>query len=131
MPQKLKSLSGVLAIAIVSTILGSVKIAQAEPFGYHPVADEFNRRFFESSGDFFQSVNFQGYTNDLLGIGSPTGIIGFPEKQIERDSSQLHGLYREMLQQQISSDPIIRVPDALNPFNTSLLGLPSGQKIAP
>ena len=122
MPQKLKSLSGVLAIAIVSTILGSVKIAQAEPFGYHPVSDEFNRRFFESSGDFFQSITFQGYTNDLLGIGSPTGIIGFPEKQIERDSSQLHGLYR---------DPIIRVPDALNPFNTSLLGLPSGQKIAP
>jgi len=124
MAQKFKSLSGVLVLAVVSTILGAANIAQAEPFRYHPVADEFNRRFFESSGDFFQSVSFQGYTNDILGIGSPTGRSAFPEKQLERDASQLHGLYREMLEQQVSSDAIIRVPDAINPFDTSLLGLP-------
>ena len=131
MTKNFKSLSGVMVLAIVSTLLGSAKIAQAEPFTYHPVADEFNRRFFESSGDFFQSVSFQGYTNDILGIGSPTGRSGFPEKQIERDASNLHGLYRELMQQQVSSDPIIRVPDAINPFDTSLLGLPPGQTIAP
>jgi len=124
MAQKFKSLSGVLVLAVVSTILGSAKIAQAEPFIYHPVADEFNRRYFEASGDFFQSVSFQGYANDILGIGSPSGRSGFPEKQVERDASRVHGLYREVLQQQVSSDPIIRVPDAINPFDTSLLGLP-------
>jgi hypothetical protein len=127
MAKQFKILSSALIIAVASTILGSAKIAQAEPFGYNPVADEFNRRFFEASGDFYQSVSVQGYTNDILGIGSPAGISAFPEKQIERDGSQLHGLYREMMEQQASNDPIIRVPDAINPFNSSLLGLPPGQ----
>jgi hypothetical protein len=127
MVKQFRIVSSALIIAVASSLLGSAKIAQAEPFGYNPVADEFNRRFYEASGDFFQSVSLQGYTNDLLGIGSPTGIVAFPEKQIERDGSQLHGLYREMMEQQVSSDPIIRVPDALNPFNSSLLGLPPRQ----
>jgi hypothetical protein len=131
MGQKLKSLSGVLAIAIASATLTSTKPAQAEPIRLHPVADSFNRQFFEASGDFYHNVSLQGYLGDYLGIGSPSGVIAFPEKEIERDASRIEGLYRKIMQRQVSSDPILRVPDASNPFDSSVMALPPACQVAP
>ncbi|NJK65816.1 MAG: hypothetical protein HC789_11060 [Microcoleus sp. CSU_2_2] len=131
MGQKLKSLSGVLAIAIASATLTSTKPAQAEPIRLHPVADSFNRQFFEASGDYFHNSSLQGYLGDYLGIGSPSGVLGFPEKEIERDASRIEGLYRKIMQRQVSSDPLLRVPDAINPFDSSVMALPPACQIAP
>lgn len=119
-----KSLSSVLAIAIASAGLASAQVAQAEPFTYHPIADQFNEAFFSNSGDFFQATSPLRPVADILGLGSRRGGLAFPEREMERDGNDIHGLYREMMQQQVSSDPIIRVPDLVNPFDTSVMMLP-------
>lgn len=131
MSQNLKNLSSMLIIAIASATLTSVKPAQAERIRFHPVADTFNQQFFQSSGDFYYNVSLQGYFGDYLGIGSPSGIVAFPEKEIERDANRINGFYRQMMQRQVSSDPILRVPDAANPFDSSVMALPPACQFAP
>ena len=131
MSQNLKNLSSLLILAIVSATLASVKPAQAEPIRLQPVADSFNRQFFEASGDFYHNVSLQGYMGDYLGIGSPSGVVAFPEKEIERDASRINGIYRRVMQRQVSSDPILRVPDAVNPFDSSVMALPPACQLAP
>ena len=131
MSQKLKSLSGALILAIASAALASVKPAQADTARFHPIADDFNRQFFEASGDFYHNISLQGYFGDYVGIGSPSGVVAFPEKEIERDASRVNGMYRRVLQRQVSSDPIIRVPDAVNPFDSSVMALPPACQLAP
>ncbi len=131
MSQKLKSLSGALILAVASAALASVKPAQAEPIRFQPVADDFNRQFFEASGDYYRNVSLQGYMGDYLGIGASSGVVAFPDKEIERDASRLNGLYRRVLQRQVSSDPILRVPDATNPFDASIMALPPACQLAP
>jgi len=68
---------------------------------------------------------------DYLGIGSPSGVVAFPEKEIERDASRVNGFYRRVMQRQVSSDPILRVPDAVNPFDSSVMALPPACQLAP
>ncbi|MEG3845671.1 hypothetical protein QT971_01445 [Microcoleus sp. herbarium19] len=131
MIQNLKSLSGALILAIASAAIASVKPAQAEPARFHPIGDDFNRQFFEASGDFYHNVSLQGYLGDYLGIGAPSGVVAFPEKEIERDASRVNGLYRRVMQRQVSSDPILRVPDAVNPFDSSVMALPAACQLAP
>ena len=131
MSQKLKSLSGALILAIASATLASVKPAQADTARFHPIGDDFNRQFFEASGDFYHNISLQGYLGDYVGIGSPSGVVAFPEKEIERDSSRVNGMYRRVMQRQVSSDPIIRVPDAVNPFDSSVMALPPACQLAP
>lgn len=130
MSQNLKSLSGALILAIASVAMASVKPAQAEPARFHPIGDDFNRQFFEASGDFYHNVSLQGYLGDYLGIGAPSGVVAFPEKEIERDASRVNGLYRRVMQRQVSSDPILRVPDAVNPFDSSVMALPPACQLA-
>ena len=131
MSQKLKSLSAALILAVASAAMASVKPAQAQTERFHPIADDFNRQFFEASGDFYHNVSLQGYLGDYLGIGSPSGVVAFPEKEIERDASRVNGFYRRIMQRQVSSDPILRVPDAVNPFDSSVMALPAACQLAP
>jgi hypothetical protein len=131
MSQKLKSLSGALILAVASASLASIKPAQAETARFSPVGDDFNRQFFEASGDFYHNVSLQGYFGDYLGIGSPSGVVAFPEKEIERDASRINGIYRRVMQRQVSNDPILRVPDAVNPFDSSVMALPPACQLAP
>ncbi|MBD0310441.1 MAG: hypothetical protein ICV80_20775, partial [Microcoleus sp. T1-bin1] len=116
MSQKLKSLSGALILAVASAAMASVKPAQAQTERFHPIADDFNRQFFEASGDFYHNVSLQGYLGDYLGIGSPIGVFAFQEKQIEMDSSRFNGLYRRKMKPQVSSYTILRDPDAHKPY---------------
>ncbi|MEG5017806.1 MULTISPECIES: hypothetical protein [unclassified Microcoleus] len=131
MSQKLKSLSGALILAVASAAMAYVKPVQAQTERFHPIADDFNRQYFEASGDFYHNLSLQGYLGDYLGIGSPSGVVAFPEKEIERDASRLNGLYRRVMQRQVSSDPILRVPDAVNPFDASIMALPAACQLGP
>ncbi|MBE9185199.1 hypothetical protein IQ270_10845 [Microcoleus sp. LEGE 07076] len=131
MSQKLTTLSRALILAVASAAMASVKGVQAETARFHPISDDFNRQFFEASGDFYHNVSLQGYFGDYLGIGAPSGVVAFPEKEIERDASRLNGLYRRVMQRQVSSDPVLRTPDAVNPFDSSVMALPSACQLAP
>lgn len=49
--------------------------------------------------------------------------IGFPDNEIVSDVRNTNELYRELLKQQESSDPVLRTNDLPNPFNSSLYEL--------
>jgi hypothetical protein len=55
----------------------------------------------------------------------PNGINGFPETLITDDARRLNDLHRDAMLEQTSSDRIIRTPDLINPYNTSILTQPT------
>ena len=126
---RLTQLLSALTLAAASSVLASAAMAQTDPLGYEPIRLEtipeaFNRSFFEDSGDFYRNRSIQRQIGYIIGPGLPGGA-GFPELELERDAERLNRLYVETLEQQVSSDPIIRTPDLPNPFNSSMRTLSS------
>lgn len=120
---QLTRLLSVLTLAAVSSLLATAVKAQTTS-GYEPVRietlpDAFNRAYSEESGDIFRNSSIKSQINHIIGAGLP-GRASFPDLQIERDAKRINILYRDALEQQVSSDPIIRTPDLSNPFNTTL-----------
>ena len=56
-----------------------------------------------------------------------TGLGGFPEQRINRDSAALSETYKELLVLQTQSTATVRVPDLPNPYTTSVQLLPTSQ----
>lgn len=115
---RLKSVLSLMALAAASTVSTAVT-AQERPATFKPreaIPDVVNRAFY-GSGESFQDVRRP--------IEALIGVPKFPENAIARDSDRLDRLYRDLLSQQVSSDPIIRTVDLPNPYNTSVLTLPS------
>jgi hypothetical protein len=115
---------GVLVLAAASSMVASAAIADTDPANYEPIQveaipDTVNRVFFDEGGDFFRNRSYRRQVDFLLGTGS---LIrpGFTENEEYRDSEKIENLYRYLLDQQVSSDPIIRTLDLSNPYNTSL-----------
>jgi hypothetical protein len=73
---------------------------------------------FESE-NFFENRDFGSQIEFLLGPG-PIDRASFPELEITRDAFLLDLVYRDLLAEQVASDPIIRTPDLANPYGTSL-----------
>jgi hypothetical protein len=129
MQMRLTQLLSALTLAAASSVLASAARAQTDPSGYEPIRLEtipeaFNRSFFEESGDFYRNRSTLRQIGYIIGPGFP-GRAGFPELELERDAERINRLYIETLEQQVSSDPIIRTPDLPNPFNSSLRSLSS------
>ncbi|ABB58623.1 hypothetical protein PCC6311_2693 [Synechococcus elongatus PCC 6311] len=83
-----------------------------------PLDDAFNRAYFWNSPNYFNGTNLWWNINDILGFG------GFPEERIRRDGAAVNDLTRWGQDRQTSDDPVLRVADANNPFDTSLSLLP-------
>jgi len=82
------------------------------------IPEAFEDAFFSNSGSFFDSHGI------LPSLGLIFGIPHYPENAITRDGHRVHRLYRDVLQQQVASDPTIRTPDLPNPFSGSVLTTP-------
>jgi hypothetical protein len=124
-------LIAVLAFAAVASFFAESAIAQTNPSTVSTgeyIPDAINRAFFSDSGDIYRNANARRQVQFLLGIGSPSRNA-FPENEIRRDAERIEVLYRDLLEQQISSDPLIRTPDLANPFNTSLKVLGTNQRV--
>ncbi|WP_413165510.1 hypothetical protein ACL6C3_03870 [Capilliphycus salinus ALCB114379] len=127
-----KFLSGVMAVSALSTVWATQAIAQVEVevpprTTFNPVADEFNRAASNSSADIFRAQSLLGQVQFIFGVGFPwpNGSIGaFPEQALARDTRGLILLYRDAFLKQYSSDPVIRVIDLPNPYNSSILTQP-------
>lgn len=120
MARKFQSFSGLLAIAVIAT-LASASIAKAEepkPTTFQPLGQEFNRAFRGAHGDFFQNRSVFKQLGDFF------GIVRFRERGITRDARKLNELYRELMEAQFSSTPIIQTPDLPNPYNSSVMTAP-------
>ncbi|HEY9598931.1 MAG TPA: hypothetical protein V6D33_14800 [Cyanophyceae cyanobacterium] len=136
-----KLLSG-LVFTAASTVLASAAMAQtdpsapqapanprtlgveAAPLTFEPnrvvgLPELFNRAFFNESGDFYETRRIPSQIKMIIGPGLFEGAR-FPDLEIERDARLINVLYQDVLDQQVSSDPVIRTPDLANPFDTSL-----------
>ncbi len=121
MGMRIKSLLGAVMLSAVATSISDAATAQDAPV-FRPretVPTTINRTYFGKLGEFSDRNPLR--STQLL-IGTP---FGFPENQISRDAERLHRLYTDLINQQVSSDPIIRTADLPNPYNFSVLTLPS------
>lgn len=122
---RIKRLLAVGAIATVSTTVAtSVALeaaAQERPAPFQP------RKSIPAAVDeaFFGDTDSFPYKNLSRPIEVLIGVPGFPENLLARDAEKVHRIYRDLLNQQVSSDPLIRTADLPNPYNTSLLTLPT------
>jgi hypothetical protein len=115
---RLKSLIGVGVIA-ASTLFAVAAQAQGRPAAFRPreaVPDAMDRAFDSAVSDF---------RGPKLTVQTMIGTGSFPENAVARDGEHIHRLYRDLLNQQVSNDPIIRTADLPNPYNTSILTLPT------
>ncbi|MEM8604656.1 MAG: hypothetical protein AAGF24_12580 [Cyanobacteria bacterium P01_H01_bin.121] len=104
-----------------------VEIDIVRPAFYGTPAEAMERAFFQDGNDLIESVTFGQQIRGIFGVGISAGLGAFPENQMLQDSRTVELVYRDALRQQSQSDPTIRVPDLANPFNTSLMLLPSSQ----
>ncbi|MGL4621029.1 hypothetical protein [Chroococcidiopsis sp.] len=112
MPIKFNCFSGILLA--VGVVAGFQASAIAQPSN-HTLADRFQQTMFTSNPNFFQNRSFGRQFDWLLGTN------GFPDNEINRDAKRTDDLYRTALEQQVSSDPVIRTRDLPNPYRTSVL----------
>jgi hypothetical protein len=125
---KFKNLIGVLALATTATSFHSAAMAQSSLVtrlrgGNETISETFNRAFFKNDPEFFRNRSAKRQLDFLFGPGSLLRN-SFPENEIRRDAELVDILYRDILNQQVSSDPIIRTPDLPNPYETSILTSP-------
>lgn len=131
MNKRLKFFSSAILGAIATTMLASGVKAEPMfndyPTSYQPFAEEFMRAASRTSGDVFKNKSLMGQLSTYLGISFPwpNGINGYPETLMTNDARLVNQLYREAMLQQTMNDPIIRTPDLINPYNTSILTQPS------
>ena len=90
------------------------------PFRGERLDQAFDRAFFSNDREAFRNQAFPRQLGSLLGIPG-----GFPENEIRRDMEAVHRLYVEALERQGNNDPVLRTPDLPNPYNTSILQLPT------
>lgn len=83
------------------------------------IDQQFERTFFDNDKEFYINRSLERQLDFLFGFRN-----SFTDNEINRDSRRIHELYVEVLEQQNTSDPIIRTPDLPNPFNRSLLQIP-------
>jgi hypothetical protein len=116
---RLKNLFALAAVVASSTMIAATATAQERPV-FRPrvsVPDAVDQAFYGSTGNNFQDVRKP--------IESLVGVPSFPENLIARDGARINRIFRDLLNQQVSSDPIIRTPDLPNPYDASILTLPS------
>ncbi|TVQ64907.1 MAG: hypothetical protein EA366_00530 [Spirulina sp. DLM2.Bin59] len=117
-----------LMVAIASCIgglIGSSLPALAQQTNPRPVTlrtwtEAFDRGITFSSQDTFSTTFTIGRQIDFM-----FGLVGFPEVEINRDASIVHGIYQDLMMQQYSNGPILRTPDLPNPYNSSLRTQPA------
>lgn len=124
------SISLGLLLVLTSGFLGDranaqVNINNSEPIRVQSIPDTVNQAISIESKDVFPVATIRRQLDFILGFDGPANPGSFPENEISRDAERLDVLYRELLDQQVSSDPIIRVPDLANPYNTSLRANPA------
>lgn len=108
-----------LGLLTIATVMVPGHQAMAQTATLEPtIPQEFESALYSNGGNFFGNQSLGGTLSLMF------GIPGFPENQLTRDGRNVNRLYREVLEQQVASDPTIRTPDLPNPFSGSLLTTP-------
>lgn len=119
----LKGLLGTLTVVTASMgltgLFTNVAIAQEENDTpqFETLPQVFEDTFFRNDRNFYR--NRQTPRNGTWFLGP------FPENEIASDGRAINRLYREVLEQQVSTGPLMRTPDLPTPYGTSLLTNPN------
>jgi hypothetical protein len=131
MSNRLLNLITAFALGAAASSMTSIAIAQTHsdydpnlkreliPLESHTRVVE--NAFFHDSYRYFNDIMIDRQFDFFFGYQDfPEG--NYPENEIAWDAELMSALYKDMMKQQNESDPILRVPDLPNPFNTSLRG---------
>lgn len=125
---KFKTLIGVFLLTAVAPSFHSAAIAQPSLGrrlrGSEPINTTFERAFFKNDPEFFRNRSPLRQIDSIFGVGSLLRN-SFTENEIRRDAELVDIFYRDLLNQQVGSDPIIRTPDLQNPYSSSILLSPN------
>lgn len=113
-----KSLTSLLFIVATVIAFPSAATAQSASSNYETTAEAFERSFFRNDRTFFDNRSFGRQFDFIFGIGS-SNKNSFVENEIQGDTELVDVLYKDALEQQGSSDPILRTRDLPNPYETS------------
>jgi hypothetical protein len=119
---KFPTFLNVLALAVASTTIAIAAQAQDAPVVFRPretPPEAMNEAFFESDPSMLRQSDF------TRAIQSWFGLFPFPENAIRQDAQDTDELYNYLMERQVGDDPVIRTADLVNPFNTSVLTLPT------
>lgn len=106
-------LLGVACAATWTQVARAQEVINAQPFRI-TIPEAFDAEFPANNG----SRSIIGQFNDFF------GLFGTPEGKIFRSAQDIHYMYRQVMYQQTSLDPILRVQDLPSPFDTSVRSLP-------
>jgi hypothetical protein len=124
---KFRPISGLLVLLATSVALPAVANAnetQTPNFPTSPTTvDVFERSYFRNDRNFYENLTPNRQLDSLFGIGKDTSD-SFPENEIAKDAELVNTLYRDVLAQQSTNDPYLRVLDLPNPYDSSLLMSP-------
>jgi hypothetical protein len=132
-----RTIGALAAIAAVTTIIGNVgsAVAQTRSFddiegieiqiqprstdGGQPLTlpSAFDSAFYDNRGNYYYRTSRPGLVESLLGWQ-------YAEQGIIDDSASINRVYRDAMNQQLTSDPFIRTRDLKNVYDSSLLTLP-------
>lgn len=117
----LKNSFAALTLATSSLIFTSgVAIAQQAPTELDETITIFEaveNEYFSHDRDFYRNRSLIRQVEWVFGLS-------YPENEIYRDGREINEIYNELLDAQVSTTPLIRTPDLVNPYDTSLLSMP-------
>lgn len=88
---------------------------------FFTIPEGFDALFFDRSGDFYENRSINRQITFLTG-----GLnASFPEREIVWDADAIHEAYEVHSELQVSTTPLLRVPDLPNPYAFSLLTSPA------
>lgn len=115
----------VRTLTTAAVVVSAVAIASSARADEPPMAE--SARIPEAMTEIFFSYGGSFNINRSLGgqLGTMFGVGGFPEEDIMNDGYAISEATKYLLEQQNRTDPIIRVPDLMNPYETSVQLLPT------
>ncbi|MEM9266547.1 MAG: hypothetical protein AAGA46_13580 [Cyanobacteria bacterium P01_F01_bin.13] len=114
-----------VAISTLSTMAPRAN-AQTATFNEPTVLETLDDINSRHSGSYYGDRSIFRQTAHIFGLGLPGGAA-FPELELDRNAEGISEAYNELMFLQTRNTPTIRVPDLVNPYNTSIQRLPGSQ----
>lgn len=132
-----QTIGALAALAAVTTIVGHVDSAVAQTRSFDniegieiqiqprssdrvqplTIPGAFDSAFYDNRSNYYYRTSRPGMVETLLGLQ-------YPEQGIIDDSASINRIYRDVMNQQMTSDPFIRTRDLNNVYDSSVLTLP-------
>ncbi len=130
MSMKLRILASLLVGSTIGLSAGTASAQEMNGELFRPQEtpqEAMEREFFDHDKSTLKS-------RDLGGVLDPAHLIGLPgynDNQILLDAKSINRMHRYLQEQQTYSNPTLRVPDLVSPFNSSVQLLPTQSNISP